>query len=204
MPRLVLGTRNQHKVQELLDLLQPLGVQVESLSAYPQAIEVEEDGHTFAENAAKKAVQQARHLGRWVLAEDSGLEVDALAGRPGVHSARYSDPGATDERNNDKLLAELGDLSLPQRTARYVCHAVLADPQGEVRAEALGFCRGRILFDRHGRHGFGYDPLFQIAEYHRTFGELGPAVKAVLSHRSRAMQALVPQVQSLLAAGDWR
>lgn len=203
MPLLVLGTGNRKKGIELAALVAPLGLEVLTLADVPWAIEVEESGRTFAENARLKAVEQARHLGEWVLADDSGLVVDALGGAPGVYSARYSDPGATDERNNEKLLRELRDVPLERRTARFVCCTALANPQGELLAESAGDCRGRILTSLHGAHGFGYDPLFEIVEYHRTFGELGLSVKAFLSHRARAMRALLPQLQRLLDAGAW-
>src|SRR5689334_16053080 len=117
MPLLVLGTGNRKKGIELAALVAPLGLEVLTLADVPRAIEVEESGRTFAENARLKAVEQARHLGEWVLADDSGLVVDALGGAPGVYSARYSDPGATDERNNEKLLRELRDVPLERRTA---------------------------------------------------------------------------------------
>jgi XTP/dITP diphosphohydrolase len=197
-PLLVLGTRNRKKGVELVDLLRPLGIEVRTLADYPSAIEVVEDADTFAGNAAKKATEQARHLGQWVLGEDSGLAVDALKGAPGVYSARYSGPGATDETNNRRLLAELEGTPLERRTAHYICHAALADPQGSIRATAEDRCQGRILFEPRGTGGFGYDPLFEVPEYHRTFGELGPAVKAALSHRARALRKLVPQIVGLL------
>jgi XTP/dITP diphosphohydrolase len=200
---LVLGTHNQKKADELAGLLGPLGIQLITLADVPTALDVVEDGHTFAENAAKKACQQALHLKSWVLGEDSGLAVDALNGAPGVYSARFSGSDATDERNNDHLLQELGDTPLAKRTAHYVCHATLADPLGEVRAESEARCYGRIRFERAGSSGFGYDPLFEIPEYHRTFGELGPRVKACLSHRARAIHALVPQLTRLMASGQW-
>ena len=203
MPQLVLGTSNRKKALELNVLLAPLGVRLETLADYPQAISVVEDGDSFAANAALKATQQARHLGRWVLGEDSGLVVDALNGAPGIYSARYSGPGATDEKNNERLLAELAKVPPERRTAHYVCSAALSDPSGAIRARSEGICRGRILAARHGAGGFGYDPLFEIAEYHRTFGELGDAVKAVLSHRARAIRQLVPQLQGLLDSGAW-
>ncbi len=194
---LVLGTHNKKKRGELEELLSPLGWSLLTLADLLSAIEVEETGETFAANAALKATVQAKHLQQWVLAEDSGLCVDALGGRPGVYSARYSDPGATDERNNLKLLEELKDVPLAKRGAHYVCHAVLSDPQGSIRAEAVGKCCGRILFEPSGAGGFGYDPLFEIPEYHQTFGEVAPAVKRALSHRSRAIRELVRQVQGI-------
>jgi XTP/dITP diphosphohydrolase len=141
-----------------------------------------------------KASQQAIHLGRWVLADDSGLEVDALGGAPGIRSARYATCNATDAANNDRLIAVLADTPLTCRTARYVCHVAVADPTGAIRAESHDVCHGRIRSEPAGTNGFGYDPHFEIIEYHRTFGELGPAVKRALSHRSRALRAILPQL----------
>ena len=148
---------------------------------------------------ALKATQYARQLNQWVLADDSGLCVDALDGRPGVHSARYAGPAAGDEDNNNRLLQELAGAPLDNRTAHYVCHVTLADPTGAIRAEAEDDCHGRILFERHGAGGFGYDPLFEIVEYHRSFGELSPEVKACLSHRARALRKILPAFRRLLA-----
>jgi XTP/dITP diphosphohydrolase len=197
---LVLGTHNRKKLGELLELLAPRGIALKTLADFPDAIAVEETGTTFAENARLKAVVQARHLNQWVLGEDSGLCVDALGGAPGVLSARFSDPGATDDRNNRLLLEKLANVPLDRRTAHYTCYAALADPAGNVRAESEGICRGRILLTAAGSGGFGYDPLFEIVECHRTFGELPAAVKAVLSHRSRAIRQIAPQIASLLGA----
>ncbi|MFO0791879.1 MAG: RdgB/HAM1 family non-canonical purine NTP pyrophosphatase [Pirellulales bacterium] len=195
---LVIGTHNRKKGEELADLLTPLGFRVLTLDAFPNAIQVVEDGDTFAANAALKASQQAVHLGQWVLADDSGLAVDALRGAPGVYSARFAGPSATDEDNNRRLLADLGDLPLEKRTAHYVCHVSVADPTGVIRAESHDVCRGRIRFEPSGANGFGYDPLFEVVEYHRTFGELGVRVKQVLSHRSRALRAIVPKLLQVL------
>ena len=199
MPRLlVLGSHNRKKLIELAELLEPQGLVLKTLADFPSAIEVEETGDTFAANARLKATVQARHLGAWVLGEDSGLSVEALGGAPGVYSARFSGVGATDERNNVLLLEKLHDAPLEKRTAHYTCYAALSDPEGSIRAESEGICRGRILREPAGSGGFGYDPLFEIVECHRTFGELAPAVKAVLSHRSRAIRDLVPQILRLL------
>jgi XTP/dITP diphosphohydrolase len=204
MPSLLPGTRNRKKGLELIELLAPWGFELTTLVDEPQAIEVEETGQTFAANAALKACEQAKHLGRWVLGEDSGLVVEALGGEPGVYSARFSGPGATDESNNDLLLVRLGETPLDRRAAHYVCHAVLSDPSGAIRAESEGECRGRIRFERAGSAGFGYDPLFEIVEYHRTFGQLGPVAKAVLSHRARAIRELIPAMLRLVDAGEWK
>jgi XTP/dITP diphosphohydrolase len=194
---LVLGTHNRKKGLELAELLAPHGFQVATLDDIPGAIEVVEDGDSFAANARLKATLQARRLSRWVLADDSGLEVDALGGAPGIYSARYAGPHATDDENNRHLLDQLGDTPLQRRLARYVCHVSVADPTGAVRAESHGTCRGRIRFAAAGSNGFGYDPYFELVEYHRTFGELGPTVKRILSHRSRALRAILPQLLAL-------
>lgn len=200
---LVVGSRNRKKIGELVQLLEPHGFQLRTLADFPDAIEVDETGATFAENATLKATQQAKHLGQWVLGEDSGLVVDALAGAPGVYSARFAGPGATDERNNARLLDELQSVPAELRTAYYVCHMTLSDPDGNVRADCEGYCRGRIRSTASGAGGFGYDPMFEIVEYHRTFGELSPAVKGVLSHRARAVRQFVPLVLELVAANRW-
>lgn len=194
---LVIGTYNRKKGDELAELLAAKDFRVVTLADLPAALSVEETGDSFAANAVLKATQQARHLDRWVLADDSGLEVDALGGAPGVYSARFAGPDATDEQNNRHLLAELGDTPLERRTARYVCHVAVADPTGAIRAESHDTCRGRILFEPVGDNGFGYDPLFELVEYHRTFGQLGPRVKQALSHRSRALRGILPKLISL-------
>jgi len=187
---LVLGTTNAGKVRELSLLLRPHGIGVLSLRE-SGGVAVEETGATFADNAALKASAQARALACWVLAEDSGLCVDALGGAPGVRSARFSATGA-DEANNDLLLERLAGVPAPRRGAHYACHAALADPSGSIVAVSEGTCHGRIAATRSGRGGFGYDPLFIVPEYHRTFGELDAAVKSVISHRARAMRAMLP------------
>jgi len=202
--QLVLGTRNRKKGIELAELLAPWGFELITLADVPQSIEIEETGETFMANAALKACQQAKHLRRWVLGEDSGLAVDALKGAPGVYSARYSGENASDESNNRLLLEKLSGVPQEKRTAHYVCHVTLADPQGQIQAEAEDVCSGRIRTEPAGSGGFGYDPLFEIVEYHRTFGELGPAVKAALSHRARAIRHLLPTMRNLVETGAWR
>jgi XTP/dITP diphosphohydrolase len=138
-----------------------------------------------------------------MLGEDSGLAVDALEGAPGVYSARFSGTGATDESNNRLLIEKLRDLPLERRAAHYVAHAVLADPRGNVRGESSGRCDGRIRFEPAGSGGFGYDPYFEVIEYHRTFAELGNVVKSAISHRARAIRALVPQMLRCVEDGRW-
>jgi XTP/dITP diphosphohydrolase len=200
---IVFGTANRKKAVELVELLALRGWQLKTLADFAAPLAIDETGQSFAENAAIKATRQAVHLKQWVLGDDSGLCVDALQGGPGIYSARYAGPDATDADNRRKLLESLSGIAPERRGAHFVCHLVLADPTGRVRAEAVGRCQGRILQAESGTGGFGYDPLFEIVEYHRTFGQLSPAVKSVLSHRARAMALLVPQLESLAAAGAW-
>jgi XTP/dITP diphosphohydrolase len=189
---LVVGTRNAKKRQEILEILTGLPLELRDLTSYPQAPEVNETGTTFEANARKKAVELALALHEWVLGEDSGLVVPALNGRPGIYSARYAGKHGDDAANNARLLAELAPLPSDRRDAYYVCTAALAGPDGEVRAEVSGRCHGVIMPKASGTGGFGYDPLFLIPEYHRTFGELSPIVKHALSHRARALAQLRP------------
>jgi len=203
MHLLVLGTHNRKKGHELAQLLAPFGFDLKTLADFSGPLEVEETGESFAENAALKAVQQARHMEAWVLGEDSGLCVDALGGKPGIHSARFAGPHATDELNNIRLLEDLDDVPNCKRSAHYVCHVTLADPRGEVRANCQSTCCGKIRHSPVGTGGFGYDPLFGIAEYHRTFAEMGASVKSVLSHRARAMRRLIPEMVQIARSGHW-
>ena len=196
---LVVGSGNAHKVAELRALLPADRIRLTPLSELKNAIEVAETGSTFAENARLKAVEQAKHLGRWVLAEDSGLSVDALGGQPGVLSARYAGTHGDDQANNRRLLHELAGVPDSRRGAAFCCFVCLADPAGNVRMEVDDFCRGRIAHQAAGEGGFGYDPLFVIPEYHLTFAQLGLAVKNVLSHRSRALRKLLPRMLDVIA-----
>ncbi len=199
-PSLVIASRNAKKRREIEELLAPHGVEVLIVSDFPDVPEVVEDGQTFAENAAKKATQTARHLNRWVLGEDSGLMVDALGGAPGVYSARFSGDEATDDKNNAKLIAELAHVPDEKRTARYISHAAISDPTGTIRFNVEATCRGRIIHEPRGTNGFGYDPYFLIPEYHQTFGELSSTVKHHLSHRARAFERLVGPLVRLLGS----
>lgn len=196
-PRIVLASRNQKKAGEIAELLQPHGIEVQSVADFPQAQEVVEDGHSFGENAAKKASETAQAISEWTIGEDSGLMIDALDGAPGIYSARFSGENATDEKNNEKMLQELKGVPLPERTAAYVCHVALANPQGEICLQVEARCRGRMTEAARGQNGFGYDPYFEIIELHRTFGELAPIVKQHLSHRARAFERFIPQLVDL-------
>ena len=191
---LVLGTNNAKKLIELRLLLPEDRIRLTSLAEISSAIDVEETGDTFRANAALKATEQAKRLGRWVLAEDSGLTVDVLDGRPGVLSARFAGKHGEDEANNDKLLRELEGVPEEKRGAQFNCFLCLSDPAGNVVLEEQGACCGRIAESRSGQGGFGYDPLFVIREYHRTFGDLDLTVKRAISHRSRALRQLIPRL----------
>ncbi len=186
MPQeLVIASKNAGKIREIREILAGLPVAVLALPDLPEVVE---DGLSFSENARKKAVEIARHTGRWALADDSGLEVDALGGAPGIRSARWS--GGGDEANNDKLLAELRDVPAAARTARYRAVVAVARPEGELVAEAEGACEGLIGFERRGTGGFGYDPLFVVPELGRTMAELAPEEKHRISHRGRALERI--------------
>lgn len=195
---LVLGTNNAKKLIELRLLLPEERIKLASLAEIPGSIDVDETGDTFRANAALKATEQAKHLRRWVLAEDSGLTVDALGGRPGVLSARFAGKHGDDEANNDLLLKELAGVPKEKRGAQFNCFLCLSDPDGKVVLEEHGLCCGRIAESRSGQAGFGYDPLFIVREYHRTFGELNLAVKRAISHRSRALRQLIPKLLSVV------
>jgi XTP/dITP diphosphohydrolase len=203
-PQIVLGSRNRKKSQEVAEILAPHGIDVVSITEFPEVAEVVEDGATFAANAAKKASQPARQLGQWVIGEDSGLVVDALGGRPGVYSARFSGPGATDESNNRKLQDELSSVPRECRSAAYICTIAVADPTGTIRHTAEGRCRGLIIDEPRGENGFGYDPYFLIREYHRTFGELPARVKHQISHRAKALASFIPGLLKLIDGGNSR
>ncbi len=197
MFQLVVGSGNAHKIRELQAALPPQRFELTPLSAVPGAIEVDETGSTFAENARLKATEQAKWLGRWVLAEDSGLEIDALDGKPGVLSARYAGRHGDDEANNRLVLEQMRDVPAGRRGAAFRCFMCVASPAGQAVIEVNDSCRGVIGSSAAGSGGFGYDPLFIIPEYHLTFAELGLAVKNVLSHRSRALRKLLPPLLAL-------
>ena len=190
-PPLVLGTNNKKKLRELKLLLEPFGFQLQSLGDIDNPIEVEETGETFQENARLKACEQAKHLNKWVIGEDSGLSVEVLNGQPGVYSARFAGEDANDELNNAKLLEELENFPREKRTAFYTCHVTLSSPTGQPVIDCEEYCRGLIRTKPSGSAGFGYDPLFEVPEYGLTFGEMGDGVKSILSHRARAIRRFV-------------
>ena len=183
---LVLATQNAGKLAEFREMLVDLPYEIVSLASYPNLPEIEETGATFAENAALKAETVAAATGELSLADDSGLEVDVLNGRPGIFSARYAGIHAGDEANNIKLLAELAGIPHGQRTARFRAVIAIAQP-GRQTEFAEGVCEGFIVFSPQGTGGFGYDPLFFVPQAKKTFAQMTPQEKNSISHRARAM-----------------
>lgn len=200
---LVIATGNRHKFRELARLLRTPGIRVHSLAKFPHLRPVKETGRTFEENAAKKARAVARATKHLALADDSGLEVEALGWGPGVRSARFAGRHGDDRANNDKLLRCLAGVPPSRRRARYRCVLALAGPSGII-ALARGVWRGRIAARPRGRQGFGYDPLFVVPRVHRTVGELSAAVKARLSHRADAARRMAPVLRRLVLIGPRR
>lgn len=189
--QLLVATGNPGKIRELEELLADLPVALKGLKDFQNIAEVEETGQTFADNAALKARSYALQTGLWALSDDSGLEVEALDGRPGVLSARYGGENATDQEKIDKLLQELNTRADESRRARFVCAMAIANERGEVKFLTEGVCRGKIAAQPRGRHGFGYDPIFVPDRYEKTFGELSSTVKREISHRARAIKEII-------------
>ncbi len=189
MPKLVVATGNPGKLHEMQAYLTE---SIAELTLKPEALDIEETGTTFIENAGLKASQVAKALGQWSIADDSGLEVTALNGAPGLYSARY---GATDDDRISRLLRELGDS--PERSAQFVCALALARPDGTIVLQTQGICPGEILTAPSGSGGFGYDPIFYVPEQGMTYAEMPPEIKHQISHRGRAFAKLLPQLKSI-------
>ena len=198
MIKLLVATNNPGKVREYNALLKGLPLTLTYPAQEGIDIEVEETGSTFAQNARLKATAYARTSGLLTLADDSGLEVDALAGEPGTRSARYAGQGASDEDRYRLLLRKLERVPWQQRTARFRCVIAVTRPQGEVHT-AQGTCEGVIAFEPRGEHGFGYDPVFYMPAHGQTMAELEPEVKNRISHRARAAEGARRILQELLA-----
>ncbi len=182
---LLVGTRNEGKLKELRQLLGDFPLDLHGLKDFPGLIEVAETGESFVENASLKAAGYSRQTGLLTLADDSGLEVDALGGAPGVLSARYGGEGASDGARTAKLLSALSIIPPVKRTARFVSVIAIADA-GRILNISLGKCDGHIVLGPRGSRGFGYDPVFVPVGYDQTFAELEPAIKNQISHRARA------------------
>lgn len=196
--KIVLATRNKKKAVELDRIFGEYGVNLLTLEEFPDCPEVVEDGKTFRANAVKKAVAVARHTGYPALADDSGLEVEALGGAPGVFSARYAGEEADDKKNVRKLLREMSGIDAPEkRGARFVCCIALALPDGRCRT-FTGYAEGTIGRRARGKSGFGYDPVFYPYGHDRTFAEIAPEEKDGLSHRGKAMKKLSAYLRKVL------
>ncbi|WP_088103746.1 XTP/dITP diphosphatase [Halalkalibacter urbisdiaboli] len=192
----IVATKNKGKVKEFSQLLSKEGVVVKSLLDYPEIPDIIEDGQTFTENAAKKAETIAEKFNSTVIADDSGLIVDALGGKPGVFSARYAGEEKDDIANMEKVLNQLLDLPDSDRTARFYCAIAVAIPNSETRIYE-GACEGYITREPRGKNGFGYDPIMYIPEKEKTMAELAADEKNKISHRSKALKALLSEREEI-------
>ena len=196
---LVLATGNPGKVRELRLLLSELPLALKSLRDFPDVLDVEETGRTYRENAELKAREFAGQTGELSLADDSGLEIEALANAPGVHSARFAGADAGYDIKIPKLLEMLAETGDRERRARFVCVAALADERGQILYTAEGVCPGSIAESPRGSGGFGYDPIFVPDGYHQTFGELPDITKHQISHRARAAKLIIRYLLDFIA-----
>jgi XTP/dITP diphosphohydrolase len=194
---LLLATRNAHKTREIQQILGP-SFAVSDLSGHPQIADIRETGKSYEENAMLKAVGASRHLQGLIVADDSGLEVDAIGGAPGIFSARYAGENATDKQNIEKLLGELVRTGVEEtkRSARFRCAIALAR-RGELLGTFEGIVEGAIVERPRGLHGFGYDPIFVPSGFEKTFGELPSEVKNTISHRAKAIRCLTAELAAL-------
>lgn len=195
MKDIIIATKNAGKAQEFKDFFKAYDVNALSLLDLSEQLDVEETGETFKENAALKAEQIASHYNQVVLADDSGLIVDALDGRPGVFSARYAGESKSDQANINKVLWELADVPREKRTARFVCVLAIAEP-GKETIFQTGYCEGEIALSEKGSHGFGYDPIFIPQGFVKSMAELKPEEKNKMSHRSQAMKQLKSWIEN--------
>lgn len=198
MTKLLVATHNWGKVKEFAEMLADLNIEWLSLDDVGVTEDVAETGSTFRENSVLKAQAYAAATGLLTLADDSGLEVDALDGAPGVYTARYGGAGLTAVQRYQKLLEAIRQVPEPERTARFRCVIVLARKDGEILGESEGVCEGRIAFAPAGDGGFGYDPVFYLPALKQTMAQLSAAEKHKISHRGQAVQAIVPRLRTLL------
>jgi XTP/dITP diphosphohydrolase len=186
---IIVATKNRGKVREIRKALKGLGLKIHSLNDFSDVPEIEEDGESFTENALKKARFYSKYFGKLTIADDSGLEVDALEELPGIYSARYAGEGASDRENNQKLLREMETIRISKRGASFKCVMAMVFHDGR-EAVAEGSCRGRIGFREVGKEGFGYDPLFLLPQYGKTMAQLTLEEKNRVSHRGKALKKL--------------
>jgi len=195
--QLLIATRNRGKMREFRALLERLPIELVDLNSFPQIGTVEETGSSFIENASLKATGYALQAGVITLADDSGLEVEALGGAPGVLSARYAGLAASDSKRIEKLLSELSAINVPNRTARFISVVAIADSSGKILNVSSGECTGTVTAIPRGENGFGYDPVFLPDGFDLTFGELSAEVKNQISHRARAFKGAANFLRSL-------
>ncbi|MEM1283557.1 MAG: RdgB/HAM1 family non-canonical purine NTP pyrophosphatase [Chlamydiota bacterium] len=195
---IVIASKNVHKIREFREMLAKVEhVDITSLLNFPDYEPSEEVGKSFEENAKAKATEAAKALKKWVLADDSGLVVPALQGEPGIYSKRYAGSDATDAENRHKILEAMKGKSDLERAAYYECSLVLADPNGQIKKFVRGICEGFLVDEEKGRNGFGYDALFVKHDYDKTFAELEESVKNRISHRSKAIEKILPALETL-------
>lgn len=197
MKEVIIATKNRGKAKEFESMFKSKGFQVKTLLDYPEIGEIEETGSTFEENAVLKAETVSKQLGKMVIADDSGLIVDVLDGRPGIYSARYAGEEKNDEANMDKVLKELEGVRDNERTARFYCSLAVAFPNRPTLLFS-GTCEGLILKERRGTNGFGYDPIFYVVEKGKAMAELSPEEKNLISHRANALRKLEEQLDIVL------
>lgn len=193
MQSVLIATKNAGKAKDFERILKPYGVEVKTLLDFPATPDIEETGKTFEENAILKAETISKKFNVMVIADDSGMIVDALDGRPGVYSARYAGIDKNDEANNDKVLEEMADVPGKDRSARFYCAIAVAIP-GKPTITVNGICEGSILYERRGSNGFGYDPIFFVTSMQKSMAELTPEEKNQISHRAMAMKKLESQL----------
>lgn len=195
---IVIATQNEKKRKEIQDILKDVhGILLKGVADFPFLPLMEEDGNTFRENAIKKATILAKACNTWAMADDSGLEINALNGRPGVYSSRYAGLNATDEKNIEKVLFELKGVPKEKRIARFVCTIAFASPH-QLFFVVEGYCNGFITEESKGIGGFGYDPVFYVPDYKQTFAELNPSIKNKISHRAIALEQFKKNIIPLI------
>ena len=193
MLEILIATNNLGKVKEIKDILNSPEIKILTMKDFPNLPKVEEDGKNYQENAFKKAGKISEYTGKICLADDSGLEIDYLKGEPGIYSSRW---GNSDEERINKVLKLLKNVPINKRNAKFICSAVLVFPDGK-RYMVKEECKGNITFKPKGMHGFGYDPIFLVPEYNKTFAELGDKIKNQISHRGKAMRKMAEIIKEI-------
>ncbi len=193
MLEILIATNNLGKVKEIKDILDSPEIKILTMKDFPPLPKIEEDGKTYQENAFKKARKVSEYTGKICLADDSGLEIDYLKGKPGIYSSRW---GNSDEERRNKVLKLLENVPKNKRNAKFVCVVVLVFPNGKIYM-VKEECKGSITFNPKGEHGFGYDPIFLVPEYDKTFAELGDKIKNQISHRGKAMRRMINIINEL-------